>query len=321
MARIADRVRDLIEEDPAMEEAVEVVLERAGGGELQWSDVSDELTSGQWGRLIETGVLEGGDEGMAVADPDAIRVELYGEPEPAREGGAAAAGAAGGSGVSDEGPPGDSSWSTWDKLAGLVALSLFPGYYLNSIRNTVGSAVDAVLGPLDAVLPFYGVILILAVLTGLYSTLLMDNLMNVERMAYYQDQMQEIQDRREAAKERGDDEALEEIQEEQMEAMAENLGMFKEQIKPMAWTMVLIIPVFLWMYWKIDRLSAAQGVVLPLIGERSWSEGVGPMPSWIVWYFVCSMGFSQVLRKALNVRTSPGGGSSSSDDEGAAAGS
>ena len=126
--------------------------------------------------------------------------------------------------------------------------------------------------------------------------------------------MQEIQDRRKAAKERGDDEALEEIQEEQMEAMGDQLGMFKLQFRPMVWIMLLTVPAFLWMYWKIlsggGDIVGEVTVVMPFIGDLSdqngWTTGVvGPMQAWIVWYFLCSMAFTQVIRKALNVQTTP----------------
>jgi uncharacterized membrane protein (DUF106 family) len=89
--------------------------------------------------------------------------------------------------------------------------------------------------------------------------------------------------------------------------MGDNLGMFKEQFRPMVWIMLLTIPVFLWMYWMI--LTQGVGsleVTMPLVGEVSWRQGVvGPLQAWILWYFVCSMGFSQLIRKSLNLQTTP----------------
>jgi uncharacterized membrane protein (DUF106 family) len=29
------------------------------------------------------------------------------------------------------------------------------------------------------------------------------------------------------------------------------------------------------------------------------------MQLWIIWYFLCSMGFTQLIRKALNIQTTP----------------
>ena len=188
-----------------------------------------------------------------------------------------------------EPPEDDSSWSMYDKLAALGAVGLFAGYSISSVRDVIGNIMDVGLGFLDAALPFYVVILVLALFTGLYSTLLQSNLMNTEKMAYYQQKMKDLQDRRKEAQEADDDEALDKIQEEQMEAMGENLGMFKEQFRPMVWIMLLTIPAFLWMYWMIlEKGAGALEVTMPLLGTVSWQAGVlGPLQAWILWYFLC----------------------------------
>jgi len=135
--------------------------------------------------------------------------------------------------------------------------------------------------------------------------------MDTEKMGKYKAQMDAIKEKREAAKERGDDEALEEIQQEQMEAMGDQLGMFKEQFRPMVWIMFLTIPAFLWMYWALGFRGgvehyAFQNIVIPFAGEVSWTTGiVGPMQIWIVWYFLCSMAFNQIIQKGLNVSMTP----------------
>jgi len=281
-----------------MESAIRLVLDRAESGPVEWGDVNDELTSGQWGRLIETGILASDDDGdgFVVRDPGAVREAL--------DGGEGAA-------PTDDGEDPDSSWTTYDKLAGLGALSLFVGYWYPPVRDVIGTTINVVLGPLDAMLPFYIVVLVLAMATGLYSTLLQANLMDTEKMSYYQERMKSIREREQEAKERGDEEELEEIRREQMEAAGENLGMFKEQFRPMAWIMLLTIPAFLWMYWKILQgggtiSSGEQSLVLPLIGEREWTDGaLGPVQAWILWYFLCSLGFTQIIRKALDIQTTP----------------
>jgi uncharacterized membrane protein (DUF106 family) len=291
MPRTAHKVDELAEEGESMTDALAAVLEVADEqGTVTWSDVSDDLTTGQWGRLIETGLLVDADgEGFVVDDPEGVR-EALGEADPA----------------SDE--EADGSWTTYDKAAGLGALGIMVGYLEPNIRAVIGSTLDFVLGPLSSALPFYMMILVLAVLTGLWSTILQDNLMNMDIMSDYQEKNKELRERRKQAKERGDDEAIQEIQKEQMAMMSENAGMFKAQFRPMVWIMVLTIPVFLWMYWMILDVGVGQGtvIVMPLIGEvTDWNAGIGPMPAWIIWYFVCSMGFAQIMRKALNVRTSP----------------
>jgi uncharacterized membrane protein (DUF106 family) len=133
----------------------------------------------------------------------------------------------------------------------------------------------------------------------------------MEKMGAYQERMKDIQKRRKEAQEAGDDAALEAIQEEQMEAMGDQMGMFKEQFRPMVWIMFLTIPVFLWMYWAIGIGGNPvhvdlQNLVLPLSGEVGWTDKIlGPIQTWIIWYFLCSMAFTQVIRKGLNISTTP----------------
>ncbi|MFC4542314.1 DUF106 domain-containing protein [Halosolutus amylolyticus] len=313
MTRTAEKINALVSEDSSMAAALEAIRDEAdeNGGEVEWADVRDDLTSGQWGRLIEKGVLVDGDEGFEIADREAFDEALDGDGD-------------GGAGVPDVEVDEDTSWSQWDKTAALGSVLLMVGYWLESVRDTVGSTIDLVLGPLDTALPFYAVILSVALLTGLYSTLLQANLMNPEVIGKYQERMKAMQDkqsdikeRKEEAEERGASDAeierleseLEKAREEQMEAMAENLGMFKEQFRPMVWIMLFTIPLFLWMYWKINVGGVGNStVVMPIVGETTWRSGlVGPMQAWIVWYFLCSMGFTQLLRKSLNIDMSPTG--------------
>jgi len=297
MARTASKVQELVAEDAEMEAALEYLLDRADEGTVSWGDVSDELTSGQWGRLIEIGLLVDSDgEGFDVADPEGVRNALEDDDLEL-----------------PDAPDGDSSWSKWDKMAAVGSVAMFAGYTFQSVREPLADTLNIALGPLLGLLPFFAVIMVLALFTGLYSTLLQSNLMDMEVMGAYQGRMKEIQERRKEAKERGDDEALEQIKDEQMEAMTDNLGMFKEQFRPMVWIMLLTIPVFLWMYAVVGFRGAPlypeidlAPMVMPIVGEVGWNEGlVGPLQAWIGWYFVCSMCFTQVIRKSLNIQTTP----------------
>jgi len=260
-------------------------------------EIKDEITSGHWGRLIESGVLTEGEEGFNLEDVSATEAALE---------------SAGAGELTEIDDDDSSSWSTYDKGAAGVTVGLFLGYSWKPLRDLIGTAMDIALGPLGELLPFYAVVLLLALGTGLYSTLLQANLMDMEKMGMYQERMKQIQEKREKAKEEGDDEALDKIQSEQMDAMGDQLGMFKEQFRPMVWIMFFTIPVFLWMYWSIgvggnsEAQIVLDDIVLPLAGKVSWTDQVlGPVQVWIIWYFLCSMGFTQIIRKSLNIDISP----------------
>jgi uncharacterized membrane protein (DUF106 family) len=62
------------------------------------------------------------------------------------------------------------------------------------------------------------------------------------------------------------------------------------------------------MYWKLGTLYEAGDVImtLPLMGEVDFKTGSAIVfPVWIIWYMVCSFSFSNIIRKALNIQTTP----------------
>lgn len=295
----ADTVRSLVEQDEGMADSMAAVYKAADGGdeEVEWADVSDDISSGHWGRLIETGVLIDGDTGFRFQDAEAVHDALEEVDaglvsyEPSS---------------SDIELPEESSWTTYDKLAAAVSVGMIAGYTLESVRSVIGGAIDLALGPLNAIVPFHITILVIALLTGLVSSLVQGNMMDMDKMSKYQARMKDIQQRRKAAKERDDEEALERIQQEQMEAMGDQLGMFKEQFRPTVWIMLFTIPMFLWIYWQVwdGQLQSNVQLVLPLAGEVAWDDGiVGPIQVWIIWYFLCSMCFTNIIRKSLNIKS------------------
>jgi len=278
-----------------MADAISAVLERAreNGGAVQWSDVRDDITSGQWGRLIEREILVDDEDGFRLADEDAVETALSDDDVEAA--------------TEDD----DEGWRTIDKLALVGAVGMILGYNYNPIRDTIGNAIDLVLGPVTASLPFYGVVLVAAVLTGVASVLVQGQMMDYSGMSGNQEKMEELKERRKKAKEEGDDEELERINQEQQELVMEQFSNFASNFRPMIWTMAVSIPVFLWMYWQLgtDPSVKDQVMVMPMLGEVGWREGIVgfiPFPAWIVWYFLCSMSLSQLLRKALNIQTTPG---------------
>ncbi|MFB6197011.1 MAG: EMC3/TMCO1 family protein, partial [Halobacteriaceae archaeon] len=79
-----------------------------------------------------------------------------------------------------------------------------------------------------------------------------------------------------------------------------------ENFRPFVYIMLITIPVFVWMYWlTLEHPGQLGKMVLPLAGETGYNVPVGPFPSFIVWYFVCSLAFGNLIRKTLNVQTSP----------------
>ena len=94
----------------------------------------------------------------------------------------------------------------------------------------------------------------------------------------------------------------------QRELMREQLGAMKAMIRPMVYTMLVTVPVFLWLVWLTTNPAAAVtpvAQILPFAGRVVWTARVvGPMQVWMVRYFVCSV-VSNVLGKRAVRRAKP----------------
>jgi uncharacterized membrane protein (DUF106 family) len=313
MSKTRRKAKNLIEEDPEMESVLERVLEiQAEEDAVEWGDLREDATSGQWGRLIEKGVLvdsEAGD-GFVVDDEDDLRdffgIESDGESE-----------ASSFVETDVEVEDVDTSWSIYDKGVALVGVFLIVfGYRNEDIQAAIGGVIDIFVSPLHngVGIPYYLIILTFAVLTGLYSSYLQLYLMDWDWVKAQQAKVKDIQSQLKEAQMEDDDEREEELQEEQMNVMSEQMKMFKMQFRPSVWILVFTLPIFLWLFWTFSTRfggephlagEAMPEVVFPFLGPRLFKDQVFSTPSflegWLFWYILCSFGFGQIMRKVLGV--------------------
>ncbi|WP_135805299.1 DUF106 domain-containing protein [Halorussus marinus] len=194
-------------------------------------------------------------------------------------------------------------WTARDKLAGVGALVMLSGYFVDPIGTAVGAGMQAALAPAASFVPFSVLVFLLAGTAGLSSALLNAKLRNQERMAELRDRMTEIRDRVENARDRGDDDAVEELRAEQQELMGDWLAQMKTQFRPMVWSMLVSVPAFLYLRWVFLAPSAAvapAALALPVVGHVAWTATiVGPLQVWLAWYVGCSVSTGIVARKIV----------------------
>lgn len=293
MVETTEGINSLIERDDELADALAVVFNAAetGDGTVAWNDVNEDITEAQWGRLLSTGMLiEAGDR-FVIDDPVAVSEALEIDEYTLS--------------IDEE----ETSWSLSDKVAGVGALGLTLGYQIPFIRNSVGHTLDVILTPLNAILPLYLVVLLLAAGTGFISLLIQSRMLDYEQMGEHRERMSSINERLEAAKESGDEATVEQIQEEQIAAMTDQLGSFTQMLRPLAWTTLFTIPVLLWLYWLTlspTQAVTSTGMAFPLLGRIAWTAKViGPMQAWLLWYMICSVTSRQFIAKTFNLQTSP----------------
>jgi uncharacterized membrane protein (DUF106 family) len=178
---------------------------------------------------------------------------------------------------------------------------------LNSIFNPI-LALDP--NPTNPALT----VLIIAFIVSLITTIANKYLVDQEEMNEHQARMKDLNKRMRDAQKRGDGKELAKIQAEQTEMMKGQTAMMSNQFKPMIVTFVPIILIFFWM-----RSSAIHDLVIILPKSVYWAiltpmwhmigsfmyGGQATIPygiGWLLWYFICTFGMSQILRKYLGFK-------------------
>ena len=188
----------------------------------------------------------------------------------------------------------------------LFGILIIPG-----LREGMGDALDVVLGPLAAFIDnFLITILILAVITGIYTSVIQKYTMNwelIEKSKEYQKQIRELQKELLEAKRENNKHKMKRIEKKKAEVMRKQTQfsgeMFRQQMKPMAYIGIITIPIFMWIWGYVESTSIG-AVVFPLVGAKILSDGfILRFPYWVLWYMICSIPIAQVIRKAIGIKS------------------
>lgn len=281
--------------DDAGAAALATVLRIAeeGDGTVAWTGVEDELAREWWGAMLDDGVLvsadgggtddEGGDgssgsdgrddDRFVIADPTALRETLAARDR-------------------EFAPPEPEGWSRIDVAAAVGVLALLVGYRVELIWDTIGAGLDFALGPLAAVLPFPAVVLVLAVATTVAARLVR-RWHETPELDGLRHRTRELRARLGDARARGDDAAAARLDDRQRELAGRQVRVLTDHLKVLTWTMVLTVPVVLYLSWLVTspaRATAPLVTVAPVLGEIVWTARVvGPMQAWMTWYALCSI--------------------------------
>ncbi|MDG6251620.1 EMC3/TMCO1 family protein [Methanocalculus sp.] len=195
-------------------------------------------------------------------------------------------------------------------IAFILAFGLMMAYAVEWIRDGIAEAIDTILGPLTDTfgMPFFAVLLFLSSATGLYSSLIQKYTIDYEKMQEVQAKMKEFQMKFREAQLAGDEKAIKKLEAKRDAMMKDQLEMSQQQFKPMAYIILITVPIFFWLLYRLHgmdlsaALSMDTAIVFPFMGITSLNEmAVWILPAWILWYMICSLTVSQVIRKALNI--------------------
>jgi uncharacterized membrane protein (DUF106 family) len=194
----------------------------------------------------------------------------------------------------------------WDEYSiwitfGFMFLMMW-AYTVPWLRQGVGQGMDAVFSPFVTGfnIPFYILIVILSALTGLYSSIVQKYTIDYEKMTESQERMKEFQTEYREAQLSQDEKKIKKLEAKKDRVMKEQLEMSQQQFKPMGYIMVLTVPIFFWLWFRLSQTQS--DIILPFYGMHNLHDPIiWVIPAWILWYMICSITLSQVIRKSLNI--------------------
>ena len=194
----------------------------------------------------------------------------------------------------------------WDKYGMFIALIFMMlmmfSYSIEWLRLGVGQGIDTIFSPFveGFNIPFYILIVILSAFTGLYSSIIQKYTIDYERMTEVQERMKEFQTEYREAQLSQDEKKIKKLETKKDRVMREQLEMSQNQFKPMAYILVMTVPIFFWLLFRLNQVQSS--ITMPFAGTIGLHDpAVWIIPAWILWYMICSITLSQVIRKSLNI--------------------
>jgi uncharacterized membrane protein (DUF106 family) len=193
-----------------------------------------------------------------------------------------------------------------DQFLLAIGFSLMFGIMIlgQPFRQTVGQYVGILLNPIITVVGqqnFHLVLLLMAAITATYASLIQKYTMDWDLMRNTQERMKAFQNEFREAQLSQNTYLLKKLEEQRKDMMEDQMKMSKQQFKPMAYISIISVPLLMWVYSYISGHGAAT-MVFPFWGKQLLtSHAFGPFQHWLYWYFISSLGVSQLIRKALNI--------------------
>ncbi|PKL64485.1 MAG: hypothetical protein CVV32_09215 [Methanomicrobiales archaeon HGW-Methanomicrobiales-3] len=194
----------------------------------------------------------------------------------------------------------------WDKYGMWIAMGfmmlMMISYSIEWLRHGVGEGIDTAFAPVvDGFgIPFYVLIIILSAFTGLYSSIIQKYTIDYEKMTEVQDRMKEFQAEYREAQLSQDEKRIKKLDARKDKVMREQLELSQQQFKPMAYILIITVPIFFWLLFRLEQVTST--ITFPYFGTLALHDpAIWILPAWILWYMICSITLSQIIRKALNI--------------------
>jgi uncharacterized membrane protein (DUF106 family) len=199
--------------------------------------------------------------------------------------------------------------STTGIMTRLLLLYLVMTIAYAFLRNPIGQVMNVVLGGLvtNLEVPLFITILLLSVITGAYSSLLLNRFVDQDQVKQSQAKMREFQKVYREAQLAGDKGKLKKLETERAEVMQLSMDVQAQTMRPMPYILIISLPLFGWLSYTMYQVPTLGDYVsttinFPYFGTLAYTQGIIlGFPVWLIWYLLCSLVFTQVIRKTLGM--------------------
>jgi len=169
-------------------------------------------------------------------------------------------------------------------------------------RNGLAEAVSPVLDPVYEALPIHAVIFILAIITATYTTVIQRYSIDFPKFKEIQKKVMEFNKEYMDAVKKNNQYKIKQLEPKKAEMQKLQGEMMGMQFKPMFYSGIVTIPIFMWLWIKTQNNAS---ILVPFhktaIHISDPFIPFLPFPWWIFWYLLCSIAISQVIKKVFRL--------------------
>jgi uncharacterized membrane protein (DUF106 family) len=168
-----------------------------------------------------------------------------------------------------------------------------------NFRNALANAISPALDPIYQSLPIHAVIFILAIITATYTSIIQRYTVDFPRLKEIQKKVMEFNKEYMDAIKKNNQYKIKQLEPKKAEIQKMQGEMMSMQFKPMFYSGIVTIPIFMWLWMKTG--SNDMMVNVPFGGEIHITEPILIVPWWIFWYLLCSIAIGQVIKKVFRL--------------------
>ncbi|HIP62550.1 MAG TPA: DUF106 domain-containing protein [Archaeoglobus profundus] len=195
------------------------------------------------------------------------------------------------------------------KLLIILGGIFFIGVLIPEFRIVMAKAVDPILRHL-LIFPIHIVIMILAFITAIYSSLIQKYTIDFRKMKEMQEKIIEFQKQYFKAVKENNQFLIKQLEKRKDEIRLMQAEIMKMNFTSLFYVMIVTIPIWIWLWYIIYDVAEYGSVgnynkvskftvTVPFQGNIHVSDFIIIIPWWLFWYLICSILIGQVIRKII----------------------